>query len=49
MKMKLHGVHTPNRKETAELAALRHELNELRRKVEGDAACEAPDETENKE
>ena len=34
---------------STELAALRHELNELRRKVEGDAACEAPDETENKE
>ena len=34
---------------STELAALRRELNELRRKVEGDAACEAPDETENKE
>lgn len=34
---------------STELAALRCELNELRRKVEGDAACEAPDETENKE
>lgn len=34
---------------STELAALRRELNELRRKVEGDAACEAPDETDNKE
>ena len=34
---------------STELAALRRELNELRRKVEGDAACEAPGETENKE
>ena len=34
---------------STDLAALRRELNELRRKVEGDAACEAPDETENKE
>ena len=34
---------------STELAALRRELNELRRKVEGDAVCEEPAEAENKE